>query len=333
MGAGAELAPLTRIQSGTAWQVDVGDGLQLVGRSPVLLAAVEAVHRIATTKLPVLIVGETGTGKELLARLVHRWSGRPGAFMDIDCGTLPGDLIESLLFGHKRGAFTGAASHTEGAIQSAEGGTLFLDELGSLPARGQAKLLRVLETGEVRKLGGTRSRSIDFRVVATMQEDAAELLRSGRFRVDLMQRIAGSVVRVPPLAERAEDVGPLARHFASRKGLTLTEPAERHLARQRWPGNVRELRWTIERAGLFARGGTIDRVAVSDALQTGPASLLGSLEGGADSERRGELRAACRLHEGEADAVAGSLGIGRSTLYRWLKEEGLELRVFKRSVS
>lgn len=328
---GLEGVAVRRGHQGEAWSIPVGDGLELVGRSPALMAVVEVVRRVAPTKLPVLIVGDTGTGKELLARLVHRWSGRRGELMDLDCGSLPGDLIESLLFGHKRGAFTGATHDSTGAIEEADAGTLFLDELGSLPERGQAKLLRVLETGRIRRLGGTRSRSVDFRVVATMQEDVSELLRAGRFRPDLMQRVAGAVVRVPPLAERTADIPSLARYFARRHQLDLEPGAATILSSRAWPGNVRELRWTMERAALFAEGGTVGPRALREALDLGPRNLLA--EGNGSLSRRAELRAACRMHGGCAEDIADSLGIGRSTLYRWLKEEGLALRAFKQQVS
>ncbi len=308
-----------------------GDPLPIVGRSPALLAALDTARRLAATSLPILIVGETGTGKELIARYIHQASGRAGPLVDVDCGALPDDLIEALLFGHRRGAFTGALEHHEGIIENADGGTLFLDELGSLPLRGQAKLLRVLETGEIRRVGATRARSVDVRVVSTMQEDASKRLADGLFRADLMQRVAGAVIRVPPLSERPEDVIPLARHFSACTRRRLEPDAEALLFDRSWPGNVRELRWTIERAALFAVDGGIGPTAVTEALEIGPGTLFGE-EPAPGSARVTELRAACRRYGGDADRVAVALGIGRSTLYRWLKEARLELRTFKERV-
>jgi DNA-binding NtrC family response regulator len=308
-----------------------GTALPIVGRSPALLAALDTARRLAATSLPILIVGETGTGKELIARYVHQASGRQGPLVDVDCGALPDDLMEALLFGHRRGAFTGAVDHHEGIIENADGGTLFLDELGSLPLRGQAKLLRVLETGEIRRVGATRTRSVDVRVVSTMQEDASKLLADGLFRPDLMQRVAGAVIRVPPLSERPDDVVPLARHFSASSNRRLEPDAEALLCDRPWPGNVRELRWTIERAALFAVDGGIGSAAVAEALEIGPGMLLGE-QSAPRNGRITELRAACRRYRGDADRVAAALGIGRSTLYRWLREARLELRTFKERV-
>lgn len=318
----------TAAQGGGTAQPDA-----IVGRSTALLGALEIARRLSPTRLPILIVGETGTGKELVARYIHQVSGRQGPLVDVDCGAIPDDLIEAVLFGHRRGAFTGAVDHSEGIIENANGGTLFLDELGSLPLRGQAKLLRVLETGEFRRVGAAKSKAVDLRIVATMQEDARQLLAEGKFRGDLMQRVAGAVIRIPPLAERPEDVLPLARHFAHRSDAVLEPSAESLLQNRPWPGNVRQLRWAVERAALFGCSGRIGTAAVLEALEMGPDRLLGIplAEG---RTRMAELRAACHCHGGDPDLTADALGIGRSTLYRWLKEAGLELRMFKgRAVS
>jgi len=297
-----------------------------------LLAAVDTARRLAPTSLPLLIVGETGTGKELLAQYIHRVSGRTGALVDVDCGALPEDLVESMLFGHRRGAFTGAVEHVEGIIERAHGGTLFLDEMGSLPMKSQGKLLRVLETGEVRRLGGAKSRHVDFRLVSTLQEGSSNPLSDGRFRWDLMQRVAGAVIRVPPLSERVGDIVPLARHFAGKAGIHLDADTEASLLDRPWPGNVRELKWAVERAVMFAPNGVIGRAALEEALSLGPSRMLQGTHA-PEPSRWGELRAVCRAHRGDPDMVAQALGIGRSTLYRWLKEAGLELRQFKVAVS
>ncbi|MEM7417913.1 MAG: sigma 54-interacting transcriptional regulator [Gemmatimonadota bacterium] len=301
----------------------------LIGTSSKLLAAKELARTIARTEIPVLILGDTGTGKELLAQYIHDRSGRRGHLVDVDCGALPDDLMEALLFGHKRGAFTGAVANARGLIVEAHNGTLFLDELGSLRERGQAKLLRVLETGEVRRVGEAQSRRVDFRVVATAQESIAGRIQSGAFREDLVQRVAGVVIRLPSLADRVEDIPLLAKSFAERKGAQITPDATAFLAEQRWPGNVRQLKWTVSRCALFAPGGRIDTAAVRAAMESGPRSF-GSSVVDASEESVAELKAMCRHHRGDADRIAESMGIGRSTLYRRLKDAGLSLRTFKR---
>ena len=300
---------------------------KIVGRSPGLLAALDTARRVANTQLPVLVVGETGTGKELIARFVHRESERRGEFVDVDCGALPSELIEALLFGHKRGAFTGAIEHSQGMIARAEGGTLLLDELGSLPPQGQAKLLRVLETGEVRRVGSTRTRRVDFRLVATAQEDVRNLVADRRFRLDLLQRIAGIVIRLPSLAERPSDIVALARHFAGLRGMRTGKEAELLLRAQNWPGNIRQLRWTIERAAVFSPTGVIDAACVREALETGPGMLFEKRT----STPVTQLKALCRAHDGDPGRIADALNVGRSTLYRRLKDAGIDLQSYRQA--
>lgn len=307
---------------------------EIVGSSAGILAAVQMADRIAGTDLPVLLMGETGTGKELFARYIHERSGRAGELVCVDCGALPGDLIESLLFGHERGAFTGAVAQSAGLVVEAQGGTLFLDELSSLPLQGQAKLLRVLETGEVRRVGSSRTRATDFRLVATVQTDFPELIASGEFRQDLLQRVAGVIIQLPRLDDRPGDTPVLARHFAEHARLTITEEAVRILDSHSWPGNVRELRWAVARSALFAASDCIGAREVTQALDLGPRGLLQQAEdNGGFRERIRHLRAACEANAGDATRVAASLGIGRSTLYRWLNEARLDLRDFRRGTA
>lgn len=303
--------------------------VEIVGSSPAILDALDIADRVAATGIPILIVGPTGTGKELFARYIHHRSERRGGIVCVDCGALPEELIESLLFGHRKGAFTGAVAHAEGLVSHADGGTLFLDELSSLPPRGQAKLLRVLETGRVRRVGGLRTRNTDFRLVATAQDDLPELVDDGRFRRDLLQRAAGAVIRLPAISERRGDVPLLARHFARSRGACLTEEAERLLSERSWPGNVRELRWAVFRAAIFQRDGRVDARAIRRALELGPGTLMSDQEDPEAVRRIRRLRAACRAHDGDPERVAEALGIGRSTLYRWLKRANLELRTFR----
>jgi len=311
--------------------VDASNGA-IIGESPELIAAMALAREVAEMDIPVLILGETGTGKELLASYIHGHSERPGHLVDVDCGAIPEDLIESLLFGHVRGAFTGAVKHARGLLAEADGGSLLLDELANLPLMGQSKLLRVLETGEVRRVGGRRSRSVDFRIIATAQGSLAARVRSGHFRADLLQRVAGVVIELPNLAARVHDIALLADHFAGRRDLRVTQDAKDFLSDQEWPGNVRQLKWTITRGVLFERGdGWIDRKAVESALQTGPRLILRDPDSGRGDSGVGpaSLLAVCRQFEGDPDLIARALGIGRSTLYRRLKEEGLALRRFR----
>lgn len=303
----------------------------IIGESAGLLSAKALARRVATDDIPVLILGETGTGKELLANYIHDRSERSGYLVDVDCGALPEELVESLLFGHKRGAFTGAVNHAKGLLVEADGGSLFLDELANLSLSGQAKLLRVLESGEVRRVGGSRARAVNFRVIATAQGSLAQRVRAEEFRQDLLQRIAGVVIELPTLAARIDDIPLLADHFALRKGLQVTTGGKDYLQDQDWPGNIRQLKWTISRGGLFHTDGWIDRNAVQRALETGPKLIIPSNERDDDRPTTTSLIAVCRHHRGNADRIAETLGIGRSTLYRRLRAEGLSLRQFRRA--
>jgi transcriptional regulator with PAS, ATPase and Fis domain len=305
---------------------------EIVGSSPAILAAVQTADQIAGTDMPVLIAGETGTGKELFARHIHTRSGRPGQLIGVNCGALPADLTESLLFGHDRGAFTGAVKQSAGLVVEAHRGTLFLDELSSLRLSGQAALLRVLETGEVRRIGASGARISDFRLVATVQDDFSSVVAAGGFRRDLLQRIAGVIIRLPRLDDRPGDVPVLARHFATLDGLSITAEAEAILDAHSWPGNVRELRWAVARAALFAGAGRIGAREVTQALDLGPQTLLTTSDDRRGFRARiGHLRAACEAHAGDPTEVAKALGVGRSTMYRWLNEASIELRDFSRN--
>lgn len=303
----------------------------IVGEAPELVAATTLARRVAPMDIPVLIVGETGTGKELLANFIHGHSERAGPLVDVDCGAIPSDLMEALLFGHARGAFTGAIRQAKGLLVAADGGTLLLDEMANLPLAGQAKLLRVLESGRVRQVGGSDSRQVDFRIVATAQGALGGSVRSGGFRQDLFQRVAGVVIELPSLAARNSDIPLLADHFAALRKLQLTEDGKDFLREQAWPGNVRQLKWTITRSGLFAQGdGSVDRAALERALETGPGLVLrraGDHTNGHGTSHT--LAALCRRHAGDVDRIAEDLGIGRSTLYRRVKRAGIDLGRFR----
>jgi len=239
---------------------------QVVGSSPALRAALELAQRVAATRSTVLVTGETGTGKELIAGLVHGCSPRAnGPYVSVNCAALPETLLESELFGHERGAFTGADRTRIGRFEQANGGTLFLDEIGDMSAMTQAKLLRVLQDQEFQRLGGTRVIRTDVRIVAATHRDLEQAIREGRFREDLYFRLNVIRIHLPPLRERPDDVEALARHFLAEFGRDLGRPhrgfAPGALAAIRahpWPGNVRELRNAIERAVLMADGDSID---------------------------------------------------------------------------
>jgi DNA-binding NtrC family response regulator len=243
----------------------------LIGRSPALLAAIELAERVATTRSTVLVTGETGTGKELIAGLVHAASARAdGPFVKVNCAALPETLLESELFGHERGAFTSADRQRIGRFEQASGGTLFLDEIGDLSLATQAKLLRVLQDQEFHRLGGTRTLRTDARVVAATNKDLRDAIAAGEFREDLWFRLNVIAIELPPLRERRDDVELLAHHFlaefAAELGRARSGFSAAALARIRahdWPGNVRELRNAIERAVLMGNGPAVEAADLS----------------------------------------------------------------------
>lgn len=299
----------------------------IVGVSPAIRRALALAERYARTHLPVLLVGATGTGKELFAEHIHDRSGRPGPLVDINCGALPREMVESLLFGHRRGAFTGAVDSVVGHIERSDGGTLFLDELASLALDAQGKLLRVLETGAVQPLGASTKRRVDLRVVSAVQDDIGDALTSGRFRRDLFQRVAGVVIELPPLAARPEDVMPLAEHFARLGGQRLAPTAQRVLLNYAWPGNVRELRLAIERAGQLEANGSISASAVAEAIDLGWVAESAVARA---SDERARLFRVCEAHRWNAAGISRELGISRTTLHRRLREFGISLRETKK---
>ncbi|WP_437962990.1 sigma 54-interacting transcriptional regulator (plasmid) [Sorangium sp. So ce119] len=231
-------------------------------------ALLETVRRVAASRLPVILHGETGTGKEVLARMIHDSGPRKGRRMvRVNCGAIPKDLIESTLFGHERGAFTGALQQQKGVFEEADGGTVFLDEIGELPPAAQAALLRVLEVGAFSRVGSSREVEVDVRVVAATHRDLEAMAASGAFRADLYYRLGGVVIDIPPLRDRRDEIEPLARHFLrtaseanGRSVEGITREALALLDAYAWPGNVRELRNVIERAVVVARGVIVDEV-------------------------------------------------------------------------
>ncbi|HMJ58140.1 MAG TPA: sigma 54-interacting transcriptional regulator [Gemmatimonadales bacterium] len=307
----------------------------IVGVSKAIRKACALVERFAPTDLAILLVGPTGTGKELFARHIHVRSRRRGELVDVNCGALPREMVESLLFGHRRGAFTGAVESTEGHVQRADRGTLFLDEVLDLPLEAQVKLLRVLESGEAQRLGDGTKQRLDLRIVAAAQNDLMGRLARGGFRRDLYQRLAGVVLELPPLAERPEDVLPLATHFAARQGRVLEPDTPRALAGYSWPGNVRELRLTIQRAGLLVENGTLPPAAIQEAIALGwstdreASDVDRSGAGTRWEEERRKLLATCVAHDWRADRIAKAYGIHRVTLFRRLRRFSLSLRMHR----
>jgi two-component system response regulator GlrR len=246
-------------------------GDMIIGQSPAVRELLATLDRIAPVDSPVLITGESGTGKELVARALHYSGPRADApFVAINCAAIPEALFESELFGHVRGAFTGAVASRPGVFEAAQGGTLFLDELGDMPMSMQPKLLRVIETGQVTRVGSTETRQIDFRLVAATNRVLDDEVAAGRFREDLLYRVRVFNVNLPPLRERAEDVAPLVSHYLAqlaardrRPTPVISKLALEKLLRHRWPGNVRELVNVLERATVLApSGGTIDELHI-----------------------------------------------------------------------
>jgi DNA-binding NtrC family response regulator len=243
-------------------------------------------------------------------------------------------MVESLLFGHRRGAFTGAVSDAVGFVEAAGRGTLHLDELSSLPLEAQAKLLRVLDAREVYPVGETAGRSVDFRLVSSAQDDLTDRVRGGTFRLDLYERVAGAVLVLLPLRERPEDLLPLATHFAELQGRRLAPAAGRVLEGYDWPGNVRELRTAIERATIFCDTGAVGPDALAQAIEMGapgdgpPPRRCSSPSSAAQRE---QLLAICRAHGYEARRIAVALGLALSTLYRRLQGAGISLRQHRNS--
>jgi DNA-binding NtrC family response regulator len=306
----------------------------LIAQSPAMKAVLDLVERVAPTDATVLIQGESGTGKEVIAKAVHHAGARAARpFVAVNCGAVPETLLESELFGYMRGAFTGATVNKLGLFEEAAGGTLFLDEIAEMPAALQVKLLRALQSGEVRRLGATQAATIDVRVLAATHGDLPTLISQGTFREDLFYRLNVIQVVLPPLRDRREDIPALAEHFLARsagklgRALRLSASTLERLLRYPWPGNVRELENAIERAAILARGDAVEPddlpPHVSAGLQLGPSPALPRQVTLAEAERAHILQTLERFgrnHSGAAEA----LGIGRTTLWRKLKEYGID---------
>ncbi|MBX3215019.1 MAG: sigma 54-interacting transcriptional regulator [Labilithrix sp.] len=302
----------------------------MVVASPAMKALIELVDRIAISPLSVLLVGETGAGKDVVARTIHARSPRArGPLVAINCAALPEQLIEAELFGHDRGAFTGATIAKPGLLETASSGTAFLDEIGELPLAHQGKMLRVLEGGEVQRVGALKPRPIDVRFVAATNRDLAREVERGTFRRDLFYRLAGMTLTIPPLRERREDVLPLARHFAEGAGKALGRPAPELspaalevLERHSFPGNVRELRNVIERAAALAGGPVIAPEHLRLDPASAPAERAPAAQPRGDEERQRIVDALAQC-AGNQTRAAELLGISRRTLVNRLGEYGI----------
>lgn len=296
---------------------------ELIGTSPAIQEARRMIERLGPSGLSVLIDGPTGVGKELVAQALHRASGRRGALIAVNVCAIPDSMFESLLFGHVRGAFTGAVSDHVGHITEAHGGTLFLDEIGELPLPLQAKLLRVLETRVFRKVGGRHDESSDFRLIVATNADLGKAVAAGSFRADLAFRFGAASVRIPALRERVQDIPVLATHFTDQilgPGALISPEALLRLSSYAWPGNVRELRHAIELASTFAEGSVLNEDAVKRALghRSGwelDAAVTALTPSTPDSaERESLLNCLCR-HGWHMPSVARELGVTKKTVY------------------
>lgn len=321
---------------------------QMVWRSEAMREVMSQVEHVAAGETRVCIRGETGTGKELIARTLHEKSPRHnGPFISLNCAAIPAELMESELFGHEKGSFTGAAARHIGKFEQAHRGTLFLDEIGDMAGAMQAKLLRVLEEGEIERVGGSGPMRVDVRVVVATHRNLEEQVRQGTFREDLYHRIFVFPVVLPPLRERREDIGALIEHFSRQlaeqndwKPKSFSREAVEQLERYPWPGNIRELRNVVERVLLLAAGDTVGPAEVIRALPIASAASAekglspDALSGGTLAHRveefeRETLLAELKRHNHHMTNTAKSLGLERSHLYKKCQQLGIDLRALR----
>jgi len=299
----------------------------MLGGSPSMAAVFTIIRKAAPSNAPMLILGESGTGKEMVAQAIHRRSPqRNGPFVALNCSAIPENLLESELFGHERGAFTGAHAMRKGHVESAAGGTLFLDEIGDLPSPLQVKLLRFLQEKRFQRVGGRQEIASDARVVAATNANLQECVARGTFREDLYFRLAVVVIKVPPLRDRGDDLMLVAREFlrrfASQHGrtrLTFAAEAQRALCRYSWPGNVRELQNRLHRAVIMSEGTQVTTEDLELAAIENDAAPT-TLRSARESAERDLVREALRRNQGRISAAAAELGISRPTLYELMEK-------------
>jgi two-component system NtrC family response regulator len=309
-------------------QAETFDGL--VGTSPQMQQVFSMIRKVAGSDLPVLILGESGTGKEMAALAIHARSQRKeGPFVAINCSAIPETLLESELFGHEKGSFTGAHAQRKGRIESAMHGTLFLDEIGEIPLQLQVKLLRFLQEQRIERVGGRQEVQVDTRVIAATNVDLKKAIADGRFREDLFYRLAVLVLNLPPLRERAGDIRLLAQEFLRRNahasgkdGLAFSREAVKALYAHSWPGNVRELENRVKRAVIMAEGKRLRAEDLElESFSSSPTNL--SLREARESAERDVIQKALRKHSGKIAPAAAELGIGRPTLYELMEKLSL----------
>ncbi len=303
---------------------------EMIGSSPQMQAVFAFIRKVATTPAPVLLLGESGTGKEMAAVAIHRRSLRKeGPFIPINCSAIPENLLESELFGHEKGSFTGAHAQRRGLVESAAGGTLFLDEIGDLPLPIQVKLLRFLQDKRFQRVGGREEIQSDARIVTATNADLKDSIARGKFREDLYFRLAVVVVQLPPLRDRGEDVGLVAREFLQRyavqngkSGLNFAPDTLRAINLNRWPGNIRELQNSIQRAVIMAES---KRISVQDMELTHAAEALApiTLKEARETVEREVVQQSLKRHSGRISAAAMELGISRPTFYELMEKLGI----------
>lgn len=308
-------------------------GRTMVGQAPAFRAFMDTLRQAAASSATVLFIGQSGTGKELAARAVHELSPRAqGPFVAVNCAALPESILEAELFGVEKGAYTGAVARREGRFERASGGTLFLDEVGEMPLPAQVKLLRVLQEGEIERLGGTQTIKVDVRLVAATNKDLAREVAEGRFREDLFYRLNVVEVRIPSLASRREDIPLLADHFARRYAAKNQKPwrgfskeAMEILENYAWPGNVRELEHAVERAVVLCRGESIDVADLPETARKGPRGsaqeLVIPIGTPMEEIERMVIHETLRHTKGDKTLAARLLGIAARTIYRKLERE------------
>lgn len=320
---------------------------EIVWTSEAMRRVMTQLERVAASETRVCILGETGTGKELVARTIHERSPRArGPFVTLNCAAVPPELIESELFGHEKGSFTGAAGRHVGKFEQADGGTIFLDEIGDMPLAMQAKLLRVLEEGEVERVGGDKPVAVDVRILVATHHDLAERVGKEKFRQDLFHRIYVFPLTLPPLRERLDDILGLVKHFAAQvsaqngwKPLPFASEAMDALQSYAWPGNVRELRNMVERLMLLATDGEVNLATVQMALPKAAAAglagssafLSGSLAARVDAFERDVILTELKRSHANVSLAAKSLGLERSHLYKKAEQLGIDLRAMRRA--
>ena len=304
----------------------------IVGKSPAIQAAIALAQKVSATEVPVLLTGETGTGKEVFAQSIHQHSTRKGkSFVAINCSSFSRDLLESEMFGHKAGAFTGALKETKGLFEEASGGTIFLDEIGGMAFDLQAKLLRILETGEFIKIGDTKPTKVDVRIIAATNRDLEKEIEQGHFREDLFYRLSVFQIHLPALRERVEDI-PLhikafVSAFSSKMGKNIRTISPEYidaLKKRAWKGNVRELRNAIERSLIIADGDTLTLDALPLNMQTSSAASTESYSGfDLSGVEKMHIQKVLKYTKGNKTETSRLLGIGLTTLYRKIEEYGL----------